>query len=429
MLRSMKNVTLSMVLILVTVLLCSAGTYAGEKRSTVIFWTFLNPADSSPRNMVQSMLIEQFEEQNPNIAIEVQVLPWTEINPQLIQAVSVGKGPDVVRIAIDSFDLHFAAGSLYPLTEFTDRWDEEEKNDWLLPWTEGLFQGDKMALPIEHRVGMMMYREDFLSEIGVESFPNTWDELGKICGELSKKGYVGLGLGLSYGGTGNSLMEWLWPVVWSAGGTLIDEEGNATLATEPVVKAMSLLHDLVHKYEAIPREALTWDVNGVFQGIQAGRVACSLWLTHGLMTARQSVGDDLKVAPVPSIDGDGFAPAYVGGWQMAMAATVTDKEAAWKFIEFMTSADAQLENAKVAGEMPSRRSVYEDPWFQSSELGREMTNWKEYLELGGRIAKWPEDYVFLHRVLVEAAQRIVLANEPIEEVLQEAEERYNGARH
>jgi hypothetical protein len=62
------------------------------------------------------------------------------------------------------------------------------------------------------------------------------------------------------------------------------------------------------------------------------------------------------------------------GFQVAGAITnamllkdVKEKEAAWLFIEHMTSAEMQLINTKIAGEIPARKSIRFDPWFKMEE--------------------------------------------------------------
>ncbi|NLY31060.1 MAG: sugar ABC transporter substrate-binding protein [Firmicutes bacterium] len=410
---------------LLSLLLIAGISMIAQAEEEIVFWTFLNPADQSPRSQVQTQLIEEFERQNPGVKVNVQIVAWNEIAPRLIQAVNSGRGPDVVRIASDSWEQQIDADTLLPIDQFVD---EAYKQDWLLPWEFGVNEnGERVAIWIEHRVVSLYYREDLLAEVG-ETVPTTWSDLGRIAGKLTEKGYVGFTVGLSQGGAGNGLMEcYFKPVIWAAGGYLLDENGRAAFNGPAGHKAMQLLYDLVHTYKAIPQETLVWDVDGMFQGIQAGRVGMSLFATHRVATARQSeaVGESIKVAPVPGFDGRP-SPAHVTGWTLAIPNTCKDPELGWKFIDHMTSTEAQILNAKVAGELPARKSAYDDPWFQEDPFGREMVEWKAYIDEYGRIPQFPAEYLYLHSVLVEAAQKIVQGNVPIEQALNEAAEKYNS---
>ncbi len=77
-----------------------AGTGAAPgqaKESTLQFWSWLNPADTNPRAVVQTKLIAAFEKSNPGVKVNVQVVDWRTIPQQLLQATAAGQGPDRPR--------------------------------------------------------------------------------------------------------------------------------------------------------------------------------------------------------------------------------------------------------------------------------------------------------------------------------------------
>ena len=43
-------------------------------------------------------------------------------------------------------------------------------------------------------------------------------------------------------------------------------------------------------------------------------------------------------------------------------------EAAWKLIEFLQSPEAEAIDARVGGELPTRKSTLKDPFFQTPEV-------------------------------------------------------------
>lgn len=410
----------------ITVVLALASF--GFSQTTITFWTFLNPEDDSPRARVQTELVQQFEAENPDITVNTEVVHWTEIGSQMIQAIAVGRGPDVFRItAPRMFEEQFEAGTVYPLDEFVAEWPEEERNDWLLPWEMGMYEGQKMALPIEHRAVMMWYRADWFEEAGFD-VPATWDEAIETAQFFSDQGQVGYAVGLSSGGAGNGFLEWFRPVIWAHGGDYLDEDGTAIFDSEEGIQTFQLLYELVHEHGVIPSAAVSWDVDDMFQGFRAGRVAMTNWATHRVAEGREALGDALQLAPIPAVHPDQPTPTEVSGWHLAISATSNNQAEAFRFIEFMTSTEAQVLNAVEAGEVPSRVSAYDDPWFSETPEGREMVQWRDRLLETGRLARIPADYTRLHEILVNAAQRIVLEHAPIESTLAEAAAEYNGSR-
>ena len=75
---------LVLVCLLIVFFVISTLASSAEK---LIYWTFLTPGDPSPRSQVQDTLIEKFEKANPGVEVEVQVLPWFEINSRIIQPI------------------------------------------------------------------------------------------------------------------------------------------------------------------------------------------------------------------------------------------------------------------------------------------------------------------------------------------------------
>jgi len=415
-----------LVLVCLLVVFFAISTLASSAEK-LTYWTFLTPGDPSPRSQVQDMLIEQFEKANPGVEVEVQVLPWFEINSRIIQSVAVGKGPDVSRVSSDFLEQQFAAGTLLPLDEFVAKEPASFKDDWVLPWDAGTYNGQKMALWIEYRAVMLYCRKDYLASIGAE-IPKTWDELGIVGGKLTAEGHIGFAVGLSFGANANGFAEWFVPNLWTAGGSLLDKNGKAAFNGPEGIKTMQYLYDLVYKYQAIPKEALAWDVDGDFEGFASGRAAMVHFGTHRVEVARakENIGDNLQVAPLPGLTAGKLGSTYAAGWNLAITKSTSNKELAWKLIKHMSSTEANILSAKIAGQQPVRKSAYQDSWFKEDSSGREMSGWVEYMEKYARPYLFPKDYLFLHRVLAEAAQRIVLNKEPIEDVLNEAAERYDN---
>ena len=415
---------LVLVCLLIVFFVISTLASSAEK---LIYWTFLTPGDPSPRSQVQDTLIEKFEKANPGVEVEVQVLPWFEINSRIIQAVAIGKGPDVSRVSSDFLEDQFAADTLLPLDEFVAKEPASFKDDWVLPWDTGMYNGQKMALWIEYRAVMLYYRKDYLASIGA-AVPKTWDEVGRVGGKLTAEGYIGYATGLSFGANANAFAEWFVPNIWSAGGDLLDKNGKAAFNGPEGIKVMQYLYDLVYKYKAIPKEALAWDVDGVYQGFESGKVAMFYFGTHRVEVARKigGIGDNLQVAPLPGLVAGKLGSTYAAGWNLAITRSTNNKELAWKLIKHMASPEANILSAKVAGQQPVRKSAYQDPWFKEDSFGREMSGWVEYMEEYARPYLFPKGYLFLHRILAEAAQRIVLNHEPIEEVLNEAAKRFDN---
>jgi multiple sugar transport system substrate-binding protein len=404
---------------------------ASGERTKMVFYTFLNPSDDAPRSIAQNQIIDSFKRKYPNADLEVQVLGWADIAPRLIQAGAAGNPPDVTRVASDSLAQQFAAGTLQDLNPFINKMPNPDayKKDFVLPYELGLDNGQKKAFWIDHRAVMLYYNKNHLREIGLTEPPKSWDEVGAAAQKLAARGYVGMAIGLGQGGAGNGFVEWFKPTLWSAGGDLLDSQGKAAFNSPAGVKAMQLLYDFVYKYNAIPEDILNTDVDGIFQAFQAGRVSMMSWANHRFTTAQQSLNingaDVVGMAPMPSFDGLKPAPAHVTGWMLAIPKGSKQPELAWAFIENHISVESNVVNAKVGGELATRNTAFDDPWFINDSVGKELTKVKQYINDYGRMPQFPSDYLRLHEILCNAAQKIILQKQPIQATLDAAAREYD----
>lgn len=402
-----------------------------SEKIKLTYWTFLNPADSAPRSIAQNTIIEEFEKANPNIEVDVQVLGWAEIGPRIIRSVAAGNPPDVTRVASDSLAQQFAAKTLMDMTPFVGATGNAEAfiKDSVLDYTLDMDNGAKRAMWIDNRAVMLYYNKSHLAEIGLTEPPKSWDEVGKVAQKLTEKGHIGMAIGLSFGGSGNGFVEWFKPAIWSAGGDLLDENGNAAFNGPAGVRAMQMLYDFVNKYNCIPEEILSTDVDGIFQGFLSGRVSMLCFANHRYTTAQEALGaDNVGIMRLPSFDGVEPAPAHVTGWMLAIPKGSAHPEEAWKFIQHVTSSESMVINAKIGGELATKNSSFEDPWFSTDPVGKQMSEWRDYILNFGRMPQFPEDYLRLQEILCNTAQRIVFEKAPIQATLNTAAEEYNSGR-
>jgi len=77
-------------------------------------------------------------------------------------------------------------------------------------------------------------------------------------------------------------------------------------------------------------------------------------------TEDSPVKGKVAIAPLPHFPNHESA-ATLGGWHIGMNAFSENKEAAWEFIKYVESFDAQKDFAMNLGWNPGRQDVYDDP--------------------------------------------------------------------
>ncbi len=401
------------------------GAPASAEPITLRYWDFIDPKLDNPRSRALALHIARFEAANPNIKVSVEVIPWPQIAPQMIQAAAAGRTPDVARVLIWDLPQLVKAGTAAPLNEFTDKWPASVRNDFIIDWNATVWNGKKMAIPYEHRVFVLWYRKDLLTAAGL-GVPKTVDELIRAGRTLNRGNVQGMVIGLSRASQASALAEWFYPMLWAGGGDLLDAKGEPAFTGEAGVRALKVLADLVHK-GAMPSGVVAYTYEEIFQGVKAGTIAMTGLGSHRVVTARDAgnFGDRLQTAWLPGYTADKPAPGHVSGWNMIMGKDSKHREAAWKFIEHVTNPESQVITAKMTGEMPTRKSTYNDPWFKTKDAA-ELMFWKNYMEKYGRTPRYPEKYVELSQLIADAVQEVVLRNVPPQEALGKAAQRYKA---
>jgi multiple sugar transport system substrate-binding protein len=386
--------------------------------TTIEYWDFVDPNLQNPRSQMLKKNLARFEELNPSIKVKFVRLPFAEIDKRLVQGAASGVTPDVIKIYNSSLALHVDAGGLEPLDQLAAKVD---KNDWILPWDSTVFDGKKMALPYEHRVWITYYRKDILDRVGVP-VPKSWDDMCKIAPKLVAANVTPYGMGFSKADNASILAEFFNNILFQVGTEVVDAKGNAAFGNDKGLKFFQLISDLT-KCKALPAEAPEYTYDAGREAVVAGRAATTTLGTHQFVVARAAgPGDKLQWAPGPSFTGEA-PPSGVYNWNLTIGRYSKNKEAAWKFLEYMTSTEAQVNLAK-GGENPSRKSTYRDPWFSTPEA-KLLKEWAEFMQKQGKFRRFPPTWNDLTQILAEECQNIFLKGLAPREAMNRVVKRFN----
>ncbi len=387
---------------------------------TIEYWDFVDPNLQNPRSQMLKKNLARFEELNPNIKVKAVRLPFAEIDRRLVQGAAAGVTPDVVKIYISSLTLHVEAGALEPLDALAQKMD---KSDWVLPWESTVLNGRKMALPYEHRVWITYYRKDIFDRVGLLP-PKSWDDLCKAAPKLIAANISPYGMGFSKADNASILAEFFNNILFQVGTDVLDAKGLAAFGNEKGLRLFQLISDLT-KCKALPAEAPEYTYDHGRESVVAGRAAMTTLGSHQFVVARAAgPGEKLQWAPGPSFTGE-IPPSSVYNWNLAIGKHSKNKEAAWKFLEYMASTEAQV-NLAQGGEAPSRKSTFRHPWFSTPEA-QLIKEWAEFMGKHGRYRQFPATWNELTQILAEECQAIFLKGLPSRDAMNNVVKRFNAS--
>lgn len=136
-------------------------------------------------------LVDQYNEENPDVYVEYQSVPWDNYYQTFLTAITSGTGPDVATAGSQT-PMQFATmGEILSLTPIVEKW-QEEKDPVLEDMMEGILEtnkleGEYIALPWQCDTRMFTYRTDLFEDAGITELPGTWEELLDVLRTLKNK--------------------------------------------------------------------------------------------------------------------------------------------------------------------------------------------------------------------------------------------------
>jgi len=208
------------------------------------------------------------------INAEYVVVPANVLNERLAAAFEGGSPPDVFMQVGAQAQYYPALGLTLAIPEILEEMRAVDGGIYEGMVSQGMYNGEVHAVPLEVDVVPMYARKDLLAAQGLE-VPTTWEELRTASQKIMAADRTITPLALPTS-TANDAEGQLKQVVWSFGGAMFAEDGKTVTWNSPETKAAyQFLADMFNE-GTIPRSTLTWDDAGNNTAYQTGRAAFTI---------------------------------------------------------------------------------------------------------------------------------------------------------
>lgn len=396
---------------------------ASIRGQEILHWSFLSPEGKSAREVAMREIEAKFTERT-GVKVRFQVFPWHELKTKLIAAVQAGNPPDNSRVDAIAMPMVVKANALTKLDPYIDR-DIPNRDDYLMDFKPAaLFGGSKYGMLIETAARGLMVRKDILSKAGVKA-PRSWAEFVEVGKAVTGGGRWGYMFGANKAQLGQT--DFVFQShIHGRGGRILLADGTGGFNDDGAVRTYQFLSDCVHKHKITPSSVISMSHDDVSDAFKAGRVAMYVEVSARYRDIQRAVGaENLEVIPIPSDEVGRASPTVVTGWSYAIPRGAKHPEASWEYIKHYTSAETQEINARMAGALPSRKSVAALPYFGTPEAAY-MKWWLQYIAERGEPNIATPWFTELNEVMVDALHQVLLnASSPVKPVLDAAVARYN----
>ncbi len=357
-----------------------------------------------------------FEAANPDIKINIEVVPWNTLLQRLTTDVAGGNAPDLSIIGT-RWLLDFAAqGIAEPIDGYLT---PEFRDTFIGTFMEpGIIDGEMMGLPVAASARAMMVNLDIYEKAGVAP-PTTWDELYEAAVAISALPDDVFAFGLQ--GKEIETDAYYYYSLWTHDGDILNEDGTSGLNSEAAVTAATLYKQMIDEGLTQPSPT-NYNREEVFNLFKQGQVA-TIFTFPMLIPQIKEEAPNLRyqILPLPEA---GAKATYGVTDTLMMFADSDVKEAAWKFIEFAYQDQYRSEFDIGEGFLPVTKNVAAMDNFSKDPDVAGFAAGLPYAKFAPVIENWEE----IADVTVRTLQQIYLGQVSPEDGLNAAAAEINRIR-
>lgn len=305
------------------------------------FHTADTRADSSEADAFLTM-VEEFQEENPNVKLELQELPQADFETKTQAQAAAGELPDIFFMKGSWVTNFLANDSVYDLTDALNSYEHKDA------YREGIFDaatrdGKVYGLPIQNAVtSLVFYNEALWKEAGYDSFPTTWEEIYEADAKFDEMGIPTFALGNLEAWPAESCIlsaygDRYTGTEWTEG--IVNNDGTAKFTDDAFVNALSGLQDMVDLFNVDYNTLTNEQTEAMFCNGEAAATIDGGWSVSYIQTnASEEVLENTKIALLPAVEGGaGAADSTSGGcgWYCAMNSNLAGTEKEQAALDFM----------------------------------------------------------------------------------------------
>jgi len=331
-------------------------------------------------------LVEQFNDEHPNIHVTYQDVPWDSWYETFITAVTAGEAPDVAIAAANMPQQYTEMGETIDLTPIIEEWKESGIYD---DYHEGYleqysYMGMIPGIGWMYDPRQITYRKDVFEEVGITEEPDTWDEFIDALRKVKEGSDL---IPFVTGTTQNAGHHITVHMAYSNGTGYANENYEANLTDPKFIEVFEFFKTLYDE-ELMSAGVSSYTFDDAETIFDEGKAA-TLLTKPPLATLGTDLGDKCGILPAlqgPSADQPG-ALTWVGP-MMGFSQTENPDECR-VFIQWILENNLAWWTEGGCSSFPARISYFEDPVFDDwvhQEISEKVLPYTKYQDF------WPSGY-------------------------------------
>ncbi|KGX87388.1 ABC transporter substrate-binding protein [Pontibacillus litoralis] len=379
-------------------------------------------AMSGPHEEALQSFVETFNSENESITVKaVNQGGYDDLEQKIMASAKAKTLPTMSQAVTGVIPEYINNDFVEPLNTYMEDEEiglsEDERNDFMEIFRESSKWDDTYySVPFSKSTRVMFYNKTILEENGFD-VPETWQDVREISEAVTKDNVIGMGFENSFEAEFQAILKQL-------GGTYIDEEAKeAQFASEKGIEAMTFINDMIQEGIARTAGEDQYMSNPFGRGDVAMYIGSSAGIPHIAGAAEE--GLEWGVTTNPTWEGEGATTFAGNDIVMFNQSEDAEKEAAWKFMKYLTSPEVTAEWAMKSGYLPVRSSALELEEYKTFlEENPAYAAASQQVDTGFFTARVTGGDA-VRNIVLEELDKIVLGEKTVEDGLTSAQERSN----
>ena len=314
-----------------------------------------------------------FEKENPGI--KIKPIYSGSYQDSIAKALTAAKGDDPpvtsILLSTDMYTLIDEAA----IIPFDTMIKTDADRAWLKSFYPAFMEnsqtgGKTWGIPFQRSTIVLYYNKEMFKEAGLDPNrpPASWKEMAEYAQKLTKRDASGKVTQWGVQIPSSGFPYWLFQgLAIENGAILMNPAGTQTFYDKPeVVEALQYWVDLVKKYKVHPEGIVEW---GTTPKDFFEKKVAMVWTTTGNLTNfRTNAKFDFGVAMLPAGKQRG-SPTGGGNFYLFRKSTPAQREAAFKFIQWVTSPQRAAQWGIDTGYVAVRADAWDTPAMKAYVAG------------------------------------------------------------
>jgi multiple sugar transport system substrate-binding protein len=302
-------------------------------------------------------LVPEFEKRNPGIKIKVQQLPWTAAHEKLITAFASETLPDVFQLGNTWIPEFVEFNAVEPLNKMIITSVIKSDDYFKGIWDSNVIDTVVYGIPWYVDTRVLFYRKDILVKADYNSPPRTWDELYDCAQKIKKNNPENYAILFPTN-------EWVPYIIFGiqAGSKLLKNNNQyGDFSGKEFTGAYNFMMKFFH--EKLALTDMTQVIN-VYQPFAEGYYSMYItgpWnITEMKKRLPENIQDKWMTAPLFSYDSTYPGISLAGGASLVINAASKNKDAAFKWIEYLSEKETQIKFYNLVSSLPPSIEAWKD---------------------------------------------------------------------